>query len=90
MLRLHKVALTIGLTEPQQKAYFAKLHSLHIITHANCETYMLSKRQTDMTVPFVHIFHFPVVSVWHLVVSRDHADPRQKPGPKFGKRSFAE
>ena len=37
MLRLHKVALTIGLTEPQQKAYFAKLRSLHIVAYANCE-----------------------------------------------------
>ena len=37
MLRLHKVALSIGLTEPQQKAYFAKLHSLHIVAYENCE-----------------------------------------------------
>ena len=38
MLRLHKAALTIGLTAPQQKAYFAKLHSLHTQTYANCKT----------------------------------------------------
>ncbi|CRK74013.1 hypothetical protein NIG5292_00036 [Nereida ignava] len=44
MLRLHKVALTIGLTAPQQKAYFVKLHSLHTLAYANCETAKIRNR----------------------------------------------